>query len=181
MISRLEGTCRFPASFLLVAAMNPCPCGYYPDMNRCTCTPREVSRYQARASQALLDRIDLRCDVPAASYEELTGGGTGISSAELRAETVRVTEVQRERYHGEEFLFNSEIPAPMLERFCPVSGEGRRLARAAFRSLGLSARGYHHVIRVARTIADLDGAQKISEAHVSEALCCRNSDRRTGI
>lgn len=176
-IARSGGTCTFPASFLLVAAMNPCPCGCFPDMNRCTCTPKMIMGYQARVSQALMDRIDLRCDVPAAAYEDLADVRPDpVNSAVMRREVESATEVQEDRYRGMGILFNSELGAPDIRKFCPLTDEAERMLGSAFRSLGLSARGYHHVMRVSRTIADLDGAGKISEAHVSEALCFRSRE-----
>lgn len=181
-VTRVGGTCRYPASFLLVAAMNPCPCGYYPDRSRCTCGPREIQAYHARISQAVLDRVDIHCEVPAASYEDLAERkADAVTSDMLRRKVGEAYRLQEERYAREKFRFNSEIPPDAIDRYCPRTAGAGRMLQAAFTSLGLSARGYHHVIRVARTIADLDGVQKISEAHVSEALCCRNSDRRTGI
>ena len=173
-ISRAGGTCTFPASFLLVAAMNPCPCGYYPDRSRCSCSPMEIRRYQARVSQALLDRIDLRCEVQAAGYDDLTAGGPGsVSSKVMREQVVRAGRHQRERYAGTGILFNSELGVSDIHRYCETTQEAGRLLRTAFQTLGLSARGYHHILRVSRTIADLDGAEKIGEVHVSEALCFR--------
>ena len=178
IVSRSGGTGRYPASFLLVAAMNPCPCGYFPDMNRCVCTPREVHAYHARISQAVLDRIDLRCEVPRAEYAALAGteeGGT--SSAQLREKVRLAVERQRDRFEGTGIVFNSEIPASLLQRYCPLSEEAEHLLHLAFEKLDLSARGYHHVLKVSRTIADLDGCETLNTAHVSEALCCRLGDR----
>ena len=180
-ISRLGGSFCFPASFLLVAAMNPCPCGYYPDMNRCTCTPREVARYRAKTSQALLDRIDLRCEVPSASYEELTGQGNDpVDSASLRAQVEAAMHRQKDRYKNENFLFNSELPSALLDTYCPVTQEGRNLMSAAFDKLGLSARGLHRILRVARTIADLDGKEVIGADHVGEAILYRSGAEDEG-
>lgn len=176
-IARSGGTCTFPASFLLVAAMNPCPCGCFPDMNRCTCTPKMIMSYQARVSQALLDRIDLRCDVPAASYEDLADTSPDpVSSAVMREKVMRVLDIQKERYRGRYILFNSELGASDIRRFCSLTGEAERMMESAFRSLGLSARGYHHAMRVSRTIADLEGSDTIHEACVSEALCFRSRE-----
>ena len=176
-IARSGGTCTFPASFLLVAAMNPCPCGCFPDMNRCTCTPKMIMSYQARVSQALLDRIDLRCDVPAASYEDLADTSPDpVSSAVMRQEVMRVLDIQKDRYRDRYILFNSELGASDIRRFCPLTGEAERMMESAFRSLGLSARGYHHAMRVSRTIADLEGSDTISEACISEALCFRSRE-----
>ena len=179
-ISRAGGTCTFPASFLFVAAMNPCPCGYYPDRSRCSCSPREIRRYQAKVSQALLDRMDLRCEVQAAEYDDLTAGSAGDTNSEtMRAQVVRAGLLQRDRYAGTGILFNSELGVSDIHRYCVTTPEAGRLLRAAFRTLGLSARGYHHVLRVSRTIADLEGAEKISETHVSEALCFRCGELET--
>ena len=179
-ISRAGGTCTYPASFLFVAAMNPCPCGYWPDRRRCSCSVKEVRQYQARVSQALLDRIDLRCEVNAAEYDDLvTGSQDGTTSAVMREKVIQACVYQRERYAGTGILFNSELSAPDMHRYCETTAEAGQLLRMAFRTLGLSARGYHHVLRVARTIADLEGAEKIGEVHVSEALCFRCGDLET--
>ena len=176
-ISRAGGVCTYPASFLLVAAMNPCPCGYFPDRQRCSCSANEIRRYQAKISQALLDRIDLRCDVQAAGYDDLVQGGrTEESSERMRERVVCAVEQQKERYKGTGIFFNSELGAAEIGRYCDTSPEAKRLLRSAFRILSLSARGYHHVLRTARTIADLEGTELIGEAHVSEALCFRCGD-----
>ena len=173
-IARTGGVCTYPASFLLVAAMNPCPCGYYPDRQRCSCSVREIRRYQAKVSQALLDRIDLRCSVRAAEYDDLSAGASGTDTSEsMREYVVRAGELQRDRYAGMGILFNSELGVSDISRYCVMSSEAGRLLRSAFRTLHLSARGYHHVLRVARTIADLEGAGVIGESHISEALCFR--------
>ncbi len=173
-ISRAGGVCTYPASFLLVAAMNPCPCGYYPDRRRCVCTPRDIRRYQARLSQALLDRIDLRCDVPAAGYTELTAaGGETMTSVMMRRQVMQACAIQQRRYRGTGILFNSELGPADIRKYCVMDRQTEKLVEKAFRRLGLSARGYHHMLRVARTIADLDHAERIREEHVSEALCFR--------
>ena len=180
-VSRVGGTCLYPASFLLVAAMNPCPCGYFPDRSRCSCGIREIRAYHARISQAVLDRIDIHCEVPAASYSDLDAPGRDpVTSAMMREKVLAAYQIQKERYAAERFRFNSEIPPDSIDRYCPRTPEARRMLKQAFESLGLSARGFHHVIRVARTIADLDGAEQIGEPHISEAICSRNSDGRPG-
>lgn len=177
VISRTGGTYHFPARFLLVAAMNSCPCGCYPDISRCTCTPREILAYRQRVSQPILDRIDLRVEVPASSYQDLRKNDRADGTSEaIRRRVSAACEAQRERFGPEGILFNSEIPAGDLDKFCPLTGEGSRLMEAAFRSLKLSARGYHRILRVARTIADLEGADTVSEAHVSEAVCYRQQN-----
>lgn len=176
VISRLEGRFVFPADFMLVAAMNLCPCGYYPDLNRCTCTPQEIGRYLRKVSQPLLDRMDIYVEVPELDYEALTGRrGEGETSALMRKTVRRVCEIQRERFGREQF--NSGIAARDVARYCPLTGEAQRVMRASFQSMGISARGYHRILRVARTIADIDGAAAISEAHISEAICLRGMER----
>ena len=179
VISRIAGSFRFPASFLLLAAMNPCPCGYYPDMNRCHCTPRQISVYMNKISQPLLDRIDLCVECPAVTYEELTGeGDRGEPSVVLREQVIRVHEIQKARFTGTGLHFNSEIPASRLEEFCPMTGGAAALMEKAFRQMQLSARGYHRILKVARTIADLAGEQVIDVPAVSEAICYRSIDRK---
>ena len=179
IISRAAGTFRFPANFLLLAAMNPCPCGYFPDMNRCVCQPGDISRYMNKISQPLIDRIDLCVEAPAVTYEELTERRkTGRTSAEIREDVMRVHEIERERFRGTSISFNSEIPASKIEEYCPMEERAGRLLENAFRRMGLSARGYHRVVKVARTIADLEGSPVIKSVHVSEAICYRMIDKK---
>ncbi|MCI1722161.1 MAG: YifB family Mg chelatase-like AAA ATPase [Lachnospiraceae bacterium] len=178
-IARSSGTYRFPANFLLLAAMNPCPCGYYPDMNRCSCLPADISRYMNKISQPLLDRIDLCVEAPAVSYEELTSPGSReLTSAAIRKEVKRVHEIERERFKGSAIRFNSEIPANRIPEFCEMTADAEELLKKAFRKMKLSARGYHRIVKVARTVADLDGAGKICGKHVSEAIFYRAIDRK---
>nr|WP_034909573.1 YifB family Mg chelatase-like AAA ATPase [[Eubacterium] cellulosolvens] len=177
-VSRLGGSCVYPASFLLAAAMNPCPCGYYPDRSRCRCSPVEIRRYQNRVSQALLDRMDLYCEVQEATYQEISSGRRDeMDSAKMRRMVSLAGEYQRERYCGTAIRFNSEIPAGEVRKYCVMTEEASRMMEAAFRHLRLSGRGYFHVIKVARTIADLAGEEIISEDRIGEALCFRSPDR----
>lgn len=179
VIARAAGTFKFPAAFLLLAAMNPCPCGHFPDMNRCTCKPNEIAAYIHRISRPLLDRIDLCVECPAVTYEELTGRHEkGRTSAEIREEVCAAHLRQKNRFGGQAVHFNSEIPADKLETYCPMDSEASRLMRQAFEQMHLSARGYHRIIRVARTIADLAGEDIIRTPHVSEAICYRTIDRK---
>ena len=178
VLSRVHGTCSFPAGFLLVAAMNNCPCGYYPDTDRCTCTPGEILAYRQRVSQALLDRIDLHVATSAAGYSELSGReATGATSAHMQRQVERACALQADRYRGTGILFNGGLKPGMLERYCPLTPEGEQMLEKAFYIFGMSARSYHRVLRVARTIADLDGEEIIHESHVSEAVCFRNGER----
>ena len=178
VIARTSGTFRFPASFLLLAAMNPCPCGYYPDLNRCTCTPHAIHEYKSRVSRPLLDRIDLAIRCPEISYDELTVQREGsISSADMRRDVERVLAIQGDRYKGDAFHFNSEIPASSIDRVCPMDEQARRTLKAVYHHFGLSARGYHRLIRTARTIADLDQSELIRSRHIEEAASYRIDDR----
>ncbi|MGX8703087.1 MAG: YifB family Mg chelatase-like AAA ATPase, partial [bacterium] len=173
VISRSMGTYRFPANFLLVAAMNPCPCGYYPDMNRCRCSPNAISAYRSRISQALLDRMDLFVAVRAMRYEELTASGNsnaGEPSEKIRERVEKVRELQEARFAGTSIRFNSEIPASRLPDICPIDEETDALLKRAFTVLHLSARAYHRILRVSRTIADLDKSEQIRKRHVEEAI-----------
>ena len=173
VISRAMGTYRFPANFLLVAAMNPCPCGYYPDMNRCRCSANAISAYRSRISQALLDRMDLFVAVRAMRYDELTGPGTAEvpeASARIRERVEKVRGLQAARFSGTAIRFNSEIPASRLPELCPIDAETDTLLKRAFSVLHLSARAYHRILRVSRTIADLDGSESIRKRHVEEAI-----------
>lgn len=179
IIARAAGTFRFPAAFLLLAAMNPCPCGHYPDMNRCMCKPGEISAYMHKVSRPLLDRIDLCVECPPVTFEELTEKSEkGRSSESIREDVCRAHVRQKKRFEGSGFRFNSEIAADRLEEFCPMDWDAARMMRRAFEQMQLSARGYHRIIRVARTIADLDGEDIIRVPHVSEAICYRTIDRK---
>lgn len=176
MISRVDYSFEFPAEFLLVTAMNPCPCGFYPDRNKCTCTEHAIRRYRQKLSGPILDRIDLRCDVPEVDYQDLkAGGGDLVSSAVMQQQVVRAAEIQKERYKKEKWIFNSELQPEAIAGYCPLTEEAERLMERAFNTLGLSARGYHRIIRLGRTIADLDGEELIGTAHISEAISYRSA------
>lgn len=188
IISRTGGRFLFPANFMLVGAMNSCPCGFYPDMNRCICTMQEIIRYTNKISLPLLDRMDLCVEVPALGYEALTETGRkGKSSGELRKIVCRTLQIQQNRYQEQPrnkkdgIHYNSGLNPQDIERFCPITAEGKRLLKQAFEVYGITARGYHKIIKVARTIADLDESAVIRTEHISEAICYRsldNLDRR---
>ena len=168
IISRTSGSFRFPANFLLLAAMNPCPCGYL---------PKAISDYQNRISKPLLDRIDLSVPCPPVSYAELTGKGTAAaSSASVRAQVEAVRETEAFRFRGTGLHFNSEIPARDIDKYCRLSAEATRALEFAFQSRRLSARSYYRIVRVARTIADLDGSEEIRVRHIDESLTYRPVD-----
>lgn len=176
-ISRVHGSYEFPAYLMLIAAMNPCPCGYYPDMNRCRCRPADIARYRGRVSAPLLDRIDLYAEVESVSYEELQAGQEdGESSAQMRRRVTEAAELQRDRYQREDIRFNSELSAALTEKYCVPDREGKNLLREVFEKLNLSARAYYRILRVARTAADLDGGGRIGTEHISEAVGYRRTE-----
>lgn len=174
-VSRAARQADFPAQFQLVAAMNPCPCGYLGHYSgRCRCTPDQVARYRSRISGPLLDRIDLQIEVPAMKEDELTRGGDGESSATVRART----EAARKRALARQGLPNARLAVREIDRHCAPDAPGEALLKQAIPRLGLSARAYHRILRVARTIADLAGENSISGNHVAEAIQYRRLDRR---
>lgn len=178
VISRSQGTVVFPADFILVAAMNPCPCGYYPDMNRCTCSPGQISSYIHRISQPLLDRMELCVEAPALSYEELGRQGDSMDTSTLKGQAADAFAVQKKRYQDEAFFYNSQLGPGDLKRYCPMSSEAEQVLMRMYEKLGLSARGCHRLIRVARTAADLDRSDRIEKKHMLEACSYRNAGKK---
>ena len=176
VISRLYGSYSLPASFLLVAAMNPCPCGYYPDRNRCTCSPDRIRRYMGKVSQASIDRIDLCVEMSAVPFRDLTKNDTGMSSAEIRKIVEDCRKRQEERYLDEPFKLNAEIPGYAIPRYCKMTEGAQQKLTAAFQSQGFSARLYDRIRRVSRTIADLSDEEVIGESHIAEALLYHGTD-----
>ena len=181
-LSRAAVSLTYPARFMLVAAMNPCPCGYHGDSQRkCGCAPQAVQRYLGRVSGPLLDRIDLHVEVPAVRYRELADQRVGEPSAAIRERVLRAREVQRARFAGRRQVHANAHMAPRdLREFCGISEGSDALLRTAITRLGLSARAYHRVLKIARTIADLAGSVEIETAHVSEAIQYRSLDRHGG-
>lgn len=177
-ISRAAGTFVYPAEFMLVAAMNPCACGYYPDRNQCRCAQPEINRYLGRVSQPLLDRIDICTEAPRLSYEELTGVRENESSALIRERVRRAHQMQQERYRELPIRFNSRLDKRGVEKYCPLGRKEQELLRHAFIKMNLSARAYHKIIKVARTIADLEQEERILSRHIMEAVCYRAPDRK---
>lgn len=176
-ISRASGSLSFPANFMLVAAMNPCPCGYHGDpTHECTCSPGLVLSYQKRISGPLLDRIDIIVDVPRVDYDKLSGTGTSEPSSVVRQRVEQARERQRERFQDTRLYSNADMGPGEVRQFCELNDAGRSLIKAAMRQLGLSARAYHRVLKLARTIADLAGRQTIEVQHLAEALQYRQRD-----
>jgi magnesium chelatase family protein len=175
---RQKGSVSYPANFLLLAAMNPCNCGYYPDMQKCRCTQQSLRRYFDKVSQPLLDRIDICVEAPTVSYRELTEKGKGESSKEIQKRVLACHQIQCERFQGEHFYHNSQIPAARLDEFCFLEAPEQQYMERIYHRMSLTARTYHKVLRVARTIADLEEANKISVHHLNEAICYRNVDEK---
>lgn len=171
-ISRAQGSLTFPASFMLIGAMNPCPCGYYGDpIKPCTCAYSTVTKYQKRLSGPLLDRIDIHVQVPRVEYEKLSAGRTGEPSSLVRERVERARERQRTRFEGVEgVLSNADMRPGEVRKFCELDEQGAVLMRTAMNQMNLSARAYHRTLKLARTIADLAGSEKINPPHLAEAL-----------
>ena len=170
-IARSSGSLTFPSSFMLVAAMNPCPCGYFGDpVKECACTPAVVSRYQKRISGPLLDRIDIHIEVPRVEYERLSDDRLGEPSAAIRRRVAAARERQRRRFEGTPLLTNSDMGPAEVRVYCPLDDAGRSLLRAAMQQLQMTARAYHRILKLARTIADLAGSDRIQTVHLAEAI-----------
>ncbi|MFZ5820454.1 MAG: YifB family Mg chelatase-like AAA ATPase [Chloroflexota bacterium] len=170
-ISRARGSLTFSANFQLIAAMNPCPCGYYGDAQKpCTCAHAAVTKYQKRISGPMLDRIDIHIEVPRVDYEKLSSDRLGETSASIRERVQAARERQGVRFEGTDIVCNSDMRVAEVRQFCKLDEAGDNLVRAAMSQLNLSARGYHRVLKLARTIADLAGSETIQSAHLAEAL-----------
>ncbi|HEX2995573.1 MAG TPA: ATP-binding protein, partial [Anaerolineales bacterium] len=180
-ISRAKGSLTFSANFQLVAAMNPCPCGYYGDSQKaCTCAQALVTKYQKRISGPLLDRIDIHIEVPRVDYEKLSTDRVGESSEAIRARVQAARDIQQARFtnpritqspnHSIDIICNADMRVGEIRQFCKLPEEGQRLMRAAMTQLNLSARAYHRILKLARTIADLAGSEEIQSVHLAEAL-----------
>lgn len=176
-IARTHGSYVYPADFMLVAALNPCPCGYFPDRNKCSCTEAEVKKYLNRLSGPILDRIDLAVEAPRVNYAQLSSNEKNESSFDMKKRVLEARCRQEERFKNTKYRYNAELKASDVNKYCEMDNDARRLARQIFEKMEISARAYHKVIKVARTIADLDGAEKITEAHLGEAVCYRLQDK----
>ena len=178
-VSRVAGTVTYPSRFMLVCAMNPCKCGWYGHPSgRCRCTERDVRRYHSKISGPLLDRIDLIVEVPALDYEELSRRSSAERSADIKKRVNAAREIQRRRFGGDGTMCNAHIGSREMSEICALDAEGQALMHAAFDSMRLSARSYDRILRVARTIADLDGQKNISAEHIAEAIQYRTYDFR---
>ncbi len=177
-IARAQASISFPARFMLAAAMNPCPCGYFADSQRpCSCTPSKIKNYRSRVSGPLLDRIDIQVEVPRVKWQELSEESRGESSAAVSGRVRRARAIQRERFKGTRIFCNAHMSGRQVKRYCQLDDASRRLLEMAVERLGLSARAYNRILKMARTIADLASEAQLSPAHVSEAIQYRSLDR----
>ena len=178
-ISRVNATLTYPCNIMLIASMNPCKCGYFGDSRRqCTCTPTQVNRYRSRISGPLLDRIDIQVEVSNVDYDDLSSTENSETSAEIKKRVNKTRKLQLERYKDYNIYSNSQLDAGMLKKFCPLGEEENAILRAAFDNLGLSARAHSRILKVARTIADLEGSENIKSEHIAEAIQYRSLDRK---
>ena len=177
-ISRAATSLTYPARFMLVGAMNPCPCGYYADPNNeCSCTVPQIQRYRSKISGPLMDRIDIHIEVPAVKYRDLASRDAGESSIEIKRRVNRARKIQLERFKGMKIYSNAQMTNRHIKKFCQIDETSQNLLELAIDKFGLSARAYTRILKVARTIADLEGQENIQSAHLSEAIQYRTLDR----
>jgi magnesium chelatase family protein len=179
-IARASMSLSFPARFMLAAAMNPCPCGFFNDKSReCLCTPPMIQRYVAKVSGPLLDRIDIHIEVPAVQYKELRGGAAAEGSAEIRGRVMAARQIQRERFSQakEKIYSNAQMTTRQIRAYCELGADAERLLERAMQQQGLTARAHDRILKVARTIADLEGTENLAVAHLAEAIQYRTLDR----
>ena len=177
-IARALNSTTFPANFMLIAALNPCPCGYRGDQRRsCHCTPPQIERYMSKISGPLVDRIDIHIEVPAVAYRDLSGGAPGTPSGEMRTQVAAARAAQAARFDGGRTRYNADMSHRQTRQFCKLDDECQNILKSAMADLGLSARAHDKVLRVARTIADLDRSDSIRPSHLNEAINYRMLDR----
>ncbi|QEK12287.1 YifB family Mg chelatase-like AAA ATPase [Crassaminicella thermophila] len=178
-ISRVNTTLTYPSKFILVASMNPCPCGHYGDsLHQCTCSPMQIKKYLSKISGPLLDRIDMHIEVFPVKYDELTKEKTWKTSTQMKLDVDKARKIQLERYKKCNILFNSQLSPQLMKKYCKIGSEEKRLLEDAFHKLGLSARAYNRIIKLSRTIADLENSPQILVPHIAEAIQYRNLDRK---
>lgn len=179
-LGRAKAVFTYPASIMLIASMNPCPCGFYgyEEDRPCTCTPHQVERYRSKISGPLLDRIDIHIEVPKVDYQTLTEFSPAESSTSIRQRVQQARQRQQERFHKLSIVTNSEMTPAVIKKYCQLDSDSQTLLKQAFDTLGLSARAHHRILKVARTIADLAGEEKIGVSHIAEAIQYRALDRK---
>ncbi len=177
-IARVNGTLTFPSDFMLAAAMNPCPCGYLGNSEKCHCSANEIMKYHRKISGPLLDRIDLMIEMPPVAYEDLENTEPAESSASIKERVVKAHKIQLERFQNEDIYFNAQMNAAQIEKYCSILPKDREMLKAAFERMELSARAYHKILKLARTVADLAGEEQINLRHLLEVLQYRSLDRK---
>jgi len=178
-ISRVNASLTYPCNFMFVASMNPCECGYYGSKDKeCTCTPKSISKYMGKISGPLLDRIDIQTEVTPVKYQKLDSNTNVETSEQIRNRVNFARKIQIERYKQEGIYSNSELTPKLIEKYCKLDEKGKRILENAFQKLGLSARAYSRILKVARTIADLEGEKDIQPQHIAEAISYRGLDRK---
>lgn len=181
-ISRVNSTLTYPSNFVLIASMNPCPCGYYgTDDNKCHCTEQMISRYVGQISGPLLDRIDLHIEVKPVEYKKISSDEQCETSEQIKSRVNKARKIQLERYKNLNIYSNSELTPALINRYCRLDTDSKELLRKAFEKLGLSGRAYGRILKVARTIADLDDSENIKQTHIAEAIQYRSLDRKFGV
>jgi magnesium chelatase family protein len=179
IVSRAKRTIRFPAQFMLVAAMNPCPCGYYgSDSRKCKCTPNQITRYLSKVSGPLVDRIDIHIDVPAISFRKLRSKSGELDSTAMREDVTRAISIQAQRFGNRKIHANSRMSHKQVEKFCKLDSASELMLKQAMTEFGLSARAHDKICKLARTIADLAGDENIASEHIAEAISYRKLDRK---
>ena len=177
-INRLNQSLTYPCNFMLVAAMNPCPCGYYgSEYKKCTCKPTDIKKYLNKISGPLLDRIDIQVEVQRVGFDKLKND-VPETSAQIRSRVEKAIEIQANRYKNEKILYNSELEAKQCEKYCILDEESKNLLQIAFQKFKLSARAYSKILKIARTIADLENEELIKKNHIAEAIQYRNLDKK---
>ena len=179
-ISRVNGSFSYPCNFMLVASMNPCPCGYYgSDVKECTCSEKQINDYKSKISGPILDRIDIQVQVPSVKYEKLEGRN-GESSEKIRERVNNARKIQLDRYKNLNIYSNSELTPKLIEKVCKLNDASKIILKKSFENLNLSARAYSRILKVARTIADLDNSKNIESIHIIEAIQYRSLDKNNG-
>lgn len=178
-ISRVNATLTYPCNFMLIASMNPCCCGYYGSSEKeCTCTSQSIQKYMGKISGPLLDRMDIHIEVTPVKYQKLNAKEKGEPSVEIRKRVNKARQIQRERYKKHGFFSNAELTPNLIGDYCQIDEAGQKILQSAFEKLGLSARAHSRILKVARTIADLDGQNEINTKHLAEAIQYRSLDRK---
>ena len=178
-ISRVSGSVTYPCSFMLIAAMNPCPCGYFGHPTRkCICSPKQVKTYLSKVSGPLLDRFDIHVEVAPVEFSDLSSQQKEESSAEIRERVQRARDVQTKRFKGTDITCNARITSDIIREVCPMTDKAQKLLEGVFNKLGLSARAYDRILKVARTCADMEGSEVLTDSHIAQAVQFRSLDRK---